>query len=780
MKVGDSIYTTFKPSDYFQEKNIAKPEHVGKVLTDEEYEARTVNNDSTKQKILDIAEMLRQQGDIMKNYASKSSGVDRMLEGEVPNGMRPYDNLFFYDKTTISGLHSVPHKKSVLGQTPIAVYMNGIEFMVARDHNLKMASTSSSDFDALEELPKPKVPDAVLAKSTVEEQVEEMEKWFRDFKFGDLSQRNYISYFKPVLCYLEGFWLKETESVAERLEFEKQIDDLHYVFELGLSSGKNEFKMRLIHEFGIDSKNELWVTFMYWAYRLKCHPLKHHLPRSQLVLEENPTARMVARITRREEETGFYGFSRYGVTEGASGAHYHSIDDMMAEIPGLSNGDASVYDATNESLTIDPIMSDPGRYKRKYMSDKNDVSGSKMRYLFANDKNLFAAHNNQEKVIEFAYDECHVISGVKKCKKITEKTSFALPYFLYYQSPLESWNVHNITYKGDAQSDEGFTVVANGRDGGSAPDKAFDGINSEKFYMTPCAFFNDSSEPHFHALDQNGNVQKVCASGHRIATPHIKGSGRVRLLYPIMSVAGEGNPTLTKAQATTEYLLNPGRYSEPEMTRDDLDMNVMWKVIPEKATRLLLLWDNSSTYGTPHSHLVYLSAFDIGYLKHERIWRTTTSNDYHDHVLMVTNGFTSSRLQELSYKRGRIDGQQTGDPGVHHKNDLEPISNEHHDLMKEKKWTLLRTYYSKTIYKLHIHYIVLSDQDVASIRAGNKVSVTTSTAEGHSHATEVDLTTDSNGKQIFRMFKCDQIEGKCGDGHTRTLKFLFDENLQLH
>ena len=72
-----------------------------------------------------------------------------------------------------------------------------------------MPSTTSSDYGATEEIVFPDVPDEVTNAGSVEDQIAEMQEWFRAFKEQDSSERDYTKYFKPILCYLEGmnlFW----------------------------------------------------------------------------------------------------------------------------------------------------------------------------------------------------------------------------------------------------------------------------------------------------------------------------------------------------------------------------------------------------------------------------------------------------------------------------------------------------------------------------------------------------------------------------------------------
>ena len=62
----------------------------------------------------------------------------------------------------------------------------------------------------------------MLQYENVTDQIEEMQEWFRAFKEQNKSHRNYTQYFKPVLCYLEGTWIKgDNDTLEEPFESDR-------------------------------------------------------------------------------------------------------------------------------------------------------------------------------------------------------------------------------------------------------------------------------------------------------------------------------------------------------------------------------------------------------------------------------------------------------------------------------------------------------------------------------------------------------------------------------
>ena len=72
--------------------------------------------------------------------------------------------------------------------------------------SLKMPSVINV-LHAVQDIPFPEVPQQVLQLNTVEEQVAEMQVWFRAFAEQNPMIRDYRPYFKPILCYMEGAWV---------------------------------------------------------------------------------------------------------------------------------------------------------------------------------------------------------------------------------------------------------------------------------------------------------------------------------------------------------------------------------------------------------------------------------------------------------------------------------------------------------------------------------------------------------------------------------------------
>ena len=58
--------------------------------------------------------------------------------------------------------------------------LNGVEFRTGHnDYTLQMPSTTTKDYNAVEDIEFPPVPPEVLSKETVLEQIDEMREYFR-------------------------------------------------------------------------------------------------------------------------------------------------------------------------------------------------------------------------------------------------------------------------------------------------------------------------------------------------------------------------------------------------------------------------------------------------------------------------------------------------------------------------------------------------------------------------------------------------------------------------
>ena len=130
----------------------------------------------------------------------------------------------------------------------------------------------------------------------------------------------------------------------------------------------------------------------------------------------------------------------------------------------------------------------------------------------------------------------------KTCTQYDQQVSYAIPLEIIYLTPLNNWNPHNLTYKGDERLPRGKTVTADGRNGGKTRTKAYDGVNSKIYYITPNRFFTgnetnvdaaDTTKDLVRVLDPTGEVRQVRASGVRIFLPDIPGVGILRQRYRV-------------------------------------------------------------------------------------------------------------------------------------------------------------------------------------------------------------------------------------------------------
>ena len=89
--------------------------------------------------------------------------------------------------------------------------------------SLKMPSWSTV-LHAVEDIPLPDVPPAVLQLVTLENQVAEMQEWFRAFAEQNHTIRDYRSHFKPILCYKEAAWVyPDLEEVDDWYDLHEKI-----------------------------------------------------------------------------------------------------------------------------------------------------------------------------------------------------------------------------------------------------------------------------------------------------------------------------------------------------------------------------------------------------------------------------------------------------------------------------------------------------------------------------------------------------------------------------
>jgi len=173
---------------------------------------------------------------------------------------------------------------------------------------------------------------------------------------------------------------------------------------------------------------------------------------------------------------------------------YQSFFLISIQIPGRDNYVGKLTDdafdeiafSTNPKIKKDtPLRAD--RYHRWYKVAKKDQKGNVMlRHRGFSDTNVFMAMNTQPKIAGINITWC---KSEKVCTEINQKWSYAIPLEIIYMTPLYKWNPYNIEYKGLIGTGNANSVHEN-RNGGTSPEKAFDGTNDRYYFQTPVEFFS--------------------------------------------------------------------------------------------------------------------------------------------------------------------------------------------------------------------------------------------------------------------------------------------------
>ena len=131
------------------------------------------------------------------------------------------------DYEVLPAIHSHPDMKNFLGLSDLGVVLNGIYFRTGSLHyQLRRHTKRHHRFGSQENIPMPRVPHEVSKLRNIDDQISEMRLWFRAFHNQDHSKRDYRKYFKPVLCYLEGTWMKRNKRKLEKRFHAKKFRDL--------------------------------------------------------------------------------------------------------------------------------------------------------------------------------------------------------------------------------------------------------------------------------------------------------------------------------------------------------------------------------------------------------------------------------------------------------------------------------------------------------------------------------------------------------------------------
>ena len=582
---------------------------------------------------------------------------------------------------SIAAIHTHSNFERTVGLGEFIGVLNGVEFRTRHnDYSLVMPSTTSKDLHAVDNVPFPEVPPQVMAKKTVEEQAAELREFFKAWRDQNTTHRDYVNYFKPVLCYLEGAWFKVKPGGAIQESFQSDRHSLDASSWMQLhdrgqfmayTGGKSRFEnLAMLPTAFFGTVNSTIVPQLaQFNYRILCHPLKKDLPLKYL----HPVEDFASRLFRNKPSTKTAHvnnraarFALNSRRSGDIGGQYTNglLDELMSEIPGKDNYAGKIVSNKNDDdaiLSVDdrePI--NQAYYHRYYQLNGKDAMGLNLVHRSYSDDFGFAAQTTQESIAGLDYtakckwvkckvgtDGCGSKGKKKSCPSKHEKWSWAFPLEIIYLTPLHAWNPHNIVFKEGEKQEE---VTASGRNGKCDSAKtAYNGANRKVYYRTPLEFFSQGSKAgdkadtirqFVCALNQAKKSVKVAASGVFIISPEIQGVGKLRLRYPIMPVHGEGSSTWKELNALRQLVMN-----KEEMK------DLVWK--EQKVSGGITLKTLPSTGQSRHTHQMSVSKEDYTKLKDGNFVTIVTEQvQGHNHVLKM-------RLLKEKFKYIKCDGAKS-------------------------------------------------------------------------------------------------------------------------
>jgi len=577
-----------------------------------------------------------------------------------------------YQRTTFTGgstaaIHEHSNYDRTVGMGELNAVLNGVEFRTRHnDYKLYRPSTKNSNWNAVEEIPFPDVPPSVLAKKTVQEQMDEMTQYFKAFHSQDTKVRNYVPYFKPVMCYLEGSWTTDTKDIQEPFESDRHFLDAKNWFDLqekirymAATGGKNQFENfsflpTTIVNVTVDGR----PVYAQWNYRIVCHPIQTRVDLRDIELVDDLAPRLASRRnmtqysqTRRARFrlAASHGI-RYNVdsesgTVPHNGYRYGLLDKIMMEIPGKENYNGYLNDnsfgMTKYRIDTKNLTKiNTARYHRWYKVTRPGAMGLLIRRRGFSDDSLFVAQTNNPKIPKMEVKECTYDRTQRKnvCHYYDMRTSYAIPLELVWLTPLSSWNPYNLEFR--SRKDRGI-VTANGRNGGLTKAKAYNGTTYDKFYFTPNEFYHggtiqrdpaDTARDAVGVLDRHGEVRRVSAAGIRIFLPDISGVGKIRQRYPLFPIHQEGSVAWKNLQALQDMVM-------------DMKTNAKYfEVAPEiqgaNGHAPDSVFVTSETHMDPpgmHKHQLYITAEEMHAILHTgtTVSVFTTQNNGHQHDLQL-------------------------------------------------------------------------------------------------------------------------------------------------
>ena len=273
-------------------------------------------------KVRGVVEGLSRQiivGEMSKEQRVRYEGASGLTQ---TRGYRGGDKAYHeasYTNVGFANFHNHANNKHVVGMGEIAAVLNGVEFWTRHnDYHLESPDPdpeNSKKYHATKYVVQPDVPPEVLKLSSVPDQAEEMRRWFHAWqdedpkcptckkldeervKKGlkawdtDKTERYYPDYFRPILCVLEGAWIKQSDAFEESFASDRHFVDAkdwrelydknRFLYQSGRKSTQENLPFLPLSVRGLQgtAANETLPTFANWEYRIICsQPLKQHLP----------------------------------------------------------------------------------------------------------------------------------------------------------------------------------------------------------------------------------------------------------------------------------------------------------------------------------------------------------------------------------------------------------------------------------------------------------------------------------------------------------------------
>lgn len=520
----------------------------------------------------------------------RDGATNYLAEGSVVNG-------------AMLTMHNHPDFPRTMGLGEFGAVLNGVRFDTRHnDYKIRKPSPEAIvQYNQLEDIEYPPVPQSVLDLSgNVTAQIEEMQLYFKAFKEQDESIRDYKEFFKPVMCYLEGGWIKNEELEDPFASDRHELDHdtwkaLHEAQVFRANSGKKHilentpFLPTKIIDVRLDPLNGISTpVFANFEYRIACQDFNEDIPTERFYIDgpEFALQKFARGATSIDEDRLFFSRAAHFKLHSNMPDEWEAnkrngrdqtlrpvtsrsyIDHLMEQIPGKDGPLGKLTDDSFKTPSTEYRKQEndlnTAFYSRFFSIREPDAMGRQDQMRGYNDGSLWASMTSHENVAgnTVCDDGDRTRNGDKECW--TQKWTYAVPVEIVYLTPLENWNPCNL-------EERARNTQPAGRDG--SEENPFLGWAQNMFSKTPYQFYEselgndlaDTGMGHF-AEGQNGEVCYVISSGTKIITDNIGQSvGPVRLRYPIFPIHEQSNLAFREASAVKKTLTD-------EMERENAEL----------------------------------------------------------------------------------------------------------------------------------------------------------------------------------------------------------------